>query len=277
MISNCTKLPLRATLREAYGRLWRYKLPHSLISLIALLPFTCAGLAGFLTPVFSTAASPDHVTEGFNLSLLILVLTVFVWAVPCIILWHRLFLLGPQHLVRRKILPIWSRSITLVIQMLILLGAGLLMALGLILVIFYLIDIISIQAGGSDIHEMAGRELFLYTAGLVLVVTFVTLIAMRFSLVFSARSIGKALGFRTSWCLTRVNSWRMLIAATLTTFPAVTCFYLLVITIHAFGPNSRLLYLLVLLLAPLLTSPLALFCSLTSVFYRHCGAETHRE
>ncbi|NOZ42664.1 MAG: hypothetical protein GXP02_05805 [Alphaproteobacteria bacterium] len=125
---ECSRLNIFPAICQAYRCLWFYKLQHIMISLVAVLPFCLAGLAGLLEPVLAVSLTTGKMPAGFNLSFAILVLTTFVWAVPMTILWHRLYLLGPENLIRRRVWPLITRSLRLILNSMIFFGMGLVVA-----------------------------------------------------------------------------------------------------------------------------------------------------
>ena len=142
--------------------------------------------------------------------------------------------------------------------------------------LFLLNNILSFD--GSSVAEIGKLEMALYIGGVIFVFLFTFMIALRLSLAFSAQAIGKKLGFRASWTLTRQHTGHMVLSALLSLLPAalvvLSASYVLD---RLFEDPSRNLYLVLFMLAPVLSLPLAVFCSQTSVYYRGCGACHHRE
>lgn len=286
MTIECTKIKILPTVRQAYSCLWHYKLQHILISLVAVLPFCLAGFWGFLEPVFSVTTIAETMPDDFNQSFAILVMTTFIWAVPVIILWHRLYLLGPEHLFRKRAWPLITRSLKVISHSLVLLGMGMLATLTVIWGIFYLRIMSDAEDMTGTITEMSQREYTLYMVAILLVLVFLLTIGLRFSMAFSSLTIGKSLRFTASWRLTRKNTFRMLIAALFSglpvTAPAIGALWLanhyfqIDLLAHT-APDPEMIYIFILIAAPILTLPLATLCSLTSTFYRHCGCADFRE
>ncbi|PHZ84393.1 hypothetical protein [Paremcibacter congregatus] len=282
---ECTKLCILSAVKQAYSCLWHYKLQHILIALVAALPFCLAGFLGGLDTVFSVTARDQPLPEGFNLSFTLLVLTTFIWAFPVIILWHRLYLLGPEHLIRRKIWPLITRSLNVISHSLIFFGFGLVTAVLMTAGIVYLRINTESAAMAGTISELGQMEAALYSIGALIVVCFLLIIGLRLSMAFAAQSIGKTLGFTVSWRMTRKNTFRMLIATILVISPLLALDGALIWAadhfwqidlINGTAPNPDMMYLFVYLTAPLITLPLAALCSLTSSFYRHCGCAEFR-
>lgn len=280
---ECTELPIISSIRQAYGCLWHYKFQHVMISILAVLPFCFAGFQGYLDPVFSVISSAGNMPEGFNLSFIILVLITFLWAIPMIILWHRLYLLGPEHLIRKKIWPLITRSLTVISHSLVLFGMGLVAAISITWAILYL-RVMSDSEG--TITEMGQMEYALYIFGILCIITFLLTIALRLSLAFSSLTIGKSLHFGTSWDMTSKNTFRMLASTLGGSIPLLgivigllwAAKYYLQIDLYAgTAPEPHMIYSFVLICSPLLTLPIAILCSLASTFYRHCGCAEFRE
>lgn len=283
---ECNPLSIFSSVRQAYHCLWHYKLQHVMIALVAALPFCLAGAFGLLDPVFAITPAMENVPDGFNLSFALLVLTTFIWAFPVIILWHRLYLLGPEHLIRRKVWPLITRSLKVISHSLIFFGMGLITAIAITAGILYLRFLVKSEAMTGTITEMGQLEYALYILGAVILICFLVIVALRLSMAFSAQAIGKSLGFITSWRMTRRNTFRMLAAALIGGLPllaldaallrlAETLFRIDLLAGTA--PEPYMIYLFVLLFAPVLALPLALLCSLTASFYRHCGCAEFRE
>ena len=286
MTIECTKLQIFPTVRQAYSCLWHYKLQHILISLVAVLPFCLAGFWGFLEQVFSVTSVTENMPDGFNQSFAILVLTTFIWAIPVIILWHRLYLLGPEHLFRKRAWPLITRSLKVISHSLVLLGMGMLATVTVIWGIFYLRIMSDAEGMTGTITEMSQREYTLYMVAIIVVLVFLLTIALRFSMAFSSLTIGKSLRFTASWRLTRKNTFRMLLATLFGGLPLATiAVATLLFANHYFqidllahtAPDPDMIYIFILITAPILTLPLAILCSLTSTFYRHCGCAEFRE
>jgi len=286
MIVECTKLCILSSLRQAYHCLWHYKLQHIMIAITAVLPFCLAGFLGLLAPVFSVSSPLKIMPDGFNLSFSILVLTTIIWAFPVTILWHRLYLLGPEHLIRRRIWPLITRSFTIISHSLILFGLGLMAAIATIWSIIYLRMITDSRQMVGTITEMGRLEYALYSLGIILVISFLLLIALRFSMAFASQAIGKSMRLTTSWRITRQNTFRMLVATCLGALPLLGLqvitlgaakYYLQIDIFSGSAPEPYMIYLFVLIFSPILTSPLAILCSLSSTFYRHCGCAEFRE
>jgi len=283
---ECSELYILTSIRQAYNCLWYYKLQHIMISVVAVLPFCLAGFSGALDPVFSVSSEAEQMPEGFNLSFALLVLTTFIWAIPVVILWHRLYLLGPEHLIRKKIWPLITRSFTVIGHSLILFGMGLVAATGITWGILYLRLMSESEGMAGTITEMGQMEYALYLFGMLVILSFFLVIGLRFSLAFSSLTIGKPLRFTTSWGLTRKNTFRMLAAAIggglplLVTAVAVLWAadtYFQIDLLAGTAPDPDMIYIFVLVAAPVLTLPMAILCSLTSTFYRHCGCADYRE
>ncbi len=280
---ECTELSINSSIRQAYGCLWHYKFQHVMISILAALPFCLAGFSGALDPVFSVTSTMVNMPEGFNLSFAILVLTTFIWAIPVIILWHRLYLLGPEHLIRKKVWPLITRTLKVISHSLIFFGMGLVAAVGITWGILYL-RVMSDSEG--TITEMGQMEYALYIFGILIIFSFLLLIALRLSMAFSSLTIGKSLRFTTSWDMTRKNTFRML-AATLTGgLPLIGIvalllwaakYYFQIDLLAGTAPEPEAIYIFVLICSPILTLPMAILCSLASTFYRHCGCAEFRE
>lgn len=283
---ECTKLCVFSSIRQAYGCLWHYKLQHIAISIVAALPFCLAGFFGALEPVLSVTSEMEHMPDGFNLSFAILVCVTFIWAIPVIILWHRLYLLGPEHLIRKKIWPLITRSLSVISHSLILFGMGLVAAVGITWGVLYLRVMSESENMAGTITEMGQMEYALYMVGIIIIFSFLLIIALRFSMAFSSLTIGKSLRFTTSWQMTRKNTFRMLVATFAGGIPLIIVeavvlwaarYYFNIDLLAGTAPDPDMIYIFVLVASPILTLPMAILCSLMSTFYRHCGCAEFRE
>lgn len=253
-----------------------------MISFLAFLPFTITGLSGLFDPFFTPRLSTEIVPHGYNLSFLLYILTTYLWAIPCMILWQRLYLLGPDHLLRKKIWPILTRSFVLISKVLYLVGIASLVIIGSVIVLLYLLNVSGLDQSLSDFFILSENELFRYVmifggAGFITYLVF-----LRFSLAMCARTIGKRIGLLTSWRLTENNTTRMFISFMSVILPAII-FTLLFLKIYQamFGINlffsgemlNTVSYIHIFVLAPIITLPLSAMCSQCASFYRHCGGE----
>ncbi len=282
MKTECTEICIKTSLKEAYSCLWHFKWKHILISYIAFLPFTLAGLFGFLDAFFLPRSPLELVPEGYNLSFGLFIATTYLWAVPCFILWHRLYLLGPEHLLRRKIWPILTRSFTMIFKVLFLIGTLLLLTIILTMILAFIIGIFTSNEGLSDFLDLTKSEFARYIIIISVTGFFAYLVFLRFSLAISARAIGKPMGLITSWRLTKKNTGRMFcsfiaifIPASITAYMFIY-FYQIIFSLDLFYSGdilSKATYLHIFITAPIITLPLASMCSQCASFYRHCGGE----
>ncbi|MFC7048251.1 hypothetical protein [Emcibacter nanhaiensis] len=272
-------------IRDAYGCLWHFRFQHILISLFAFLPFCLAGFLGYLDAFLVSTNSQTEVPEGFYLSFIILMLTTFAWLVPSVILWHRLFLLGPEHLLRRKFWPLITRSFHFSLKILVFLGVLLVLLFLIGGAVLFVLNQITLDRQGS-VEAIGNIELAVYLAAAVVLFLLTLAIGLRLSLAFSAQSIGKRLGFRSSWDLTRSLTGHMLLsvlAGLILPVGLVLLLRLLVLSLFGLDILSGLamapkqIFILIFALSPLMSLPLAYLCSQTSVFYRNCGAWDFRE
>ncbi|MCF6195169.1 MAG: hypothetical protein L3J50_00590 [Emcibacter sp.] len=286
MTINCTELCIRSSIRQAYGCLWHYKFQHILISFVAVLPFCLAGFSGVLDPVFLVSPGAEKMPEGFNTAFALFILTIFIWAIPVTVLWHRLYLLGPEHLIRKKIWPLITRSLKVISHSLIFFGLGLVAAAVITWGVLYLRVMSNSEKMAGTITEMGQMEYALYVFGILVVLSFLLLIGLRFSMAFSSLTIGKSLRFTTSWRMTRKNTFRMLAATLGGGLPLLGVvigtlwladYFFQIDLLAGTAPEPNMIYIFVLVMAPVLTLPMAILCSLTSTFYRHCGCADFRE
>lgn len=290
MTIECTSLCILSSVKQAYRCLWHYKIQHIAISILAVLPFCLAGLSGILDPLSKASSSAQGMPDGFNLSFAILVGTTLLWAIPMTILWQRLYLLGPEHLIRRKVWPLITRSLKLINHSLIFFGLILVAGAAVAWGILYLRIFSGSEKMTGTITRMGDMEYALYASGLLALIFFLLIISLRFSLAFSSLTIGKPLRFTTSWRMTRKNTFRMLITTLLSSLP-IAGIYSVLLWVAEYYFNIDLLagtaqnpdmdpdmiYIFILIFAPLLSLPLATLCSLTSTFYRHCGCPEFSE
>ncbi len=282
MEQECTKLCINTSLTDAYKCLWHYKWNHLFISVIAFLPFTLFGLLGLLDPFLLPRASHELVPDGYNLSFFLFILSTYVWAIPCIILWHRLYLLGPEHLLRRKIWPILTRSFVIMTKVLFLVGLSALLVIISVGALAFLISYFDLNDSISNFIELTDSEFIRYVLIVSLSVIITYLVFLRFSLAICARTIGKRIGLLTSWKLTEKNTVRMFFSFMITFLPILILsfgsvyLYQRLLGIDLFYSGELLgasSYFHILVLAPVITLPLSVMCSQCATFYRHCGGE----
>lgn len=282
MSNDCSPLCINTSIKDAYGCLWRYKGNHLLISYIAFLPFTVVGLLGFFDPFFLPRSSHELVPDGYNLSFILYILTTYFWAIPCVILWHRLYLLGPQHLLRRKIWPILTRSFVILSKVLFLIGLCAMVILLLIAIFSFFISYLGLNDSISNFIELTETEFMRYVVIVTIASSVTYLVFLRFSLAICARTIGKRIGLRTSWRLTEKNTFRMLLSFLTVFLPTLIITFGIIFTyqsllnLNLFYSGELLdtmSYVHIFILAPIITLPLCATCSQCASFYRHCGGE----
>jgi len=282
MIKDCGPLCIKTSLKDSFACLWHYKWKHLFISYVAFLPFTVFGLLGLFDPFFLPRSSLELVPEGYNLSFFLYILTTYFWAIPCVILWHRLYLLGPEHLLRRKIWPILTRSFVMMSKLLILVGICAFLAIILVAMLSFIISYMGLNDSISNFLELTDSEFTRYMIIIIITGTLTYLVFLRFSLAICARTIGKRIGLLNSWKLTEKNTFRMF-CSFMVTFTPVTILAVLVLLGYQaiFGIDlfyssqilSTLSYIHIFVLAPVLTLPLSAMCSQCASFYRLCGGE----
>jgi len=282
MVNDFSPLCINTSIKDAYRCLWRYKWNHLLISIIAFLPFTVVGLLGLFDPFFLPRASHELVPEGYNLSFILYILTTYFWALPCVILWHRLYLLGPEHLLRRKMWPILTRSFVILSKVLFLIGLCAMVALLLVAVFSFVISYLGLNDSISDFIELTDTEFMRYVAIVTIATTVTYLVFLRFSLAICARTIGKRIGLLTSWRLTEKNTFRMFLSFATIFLPSLIISYGIAVAYQSlFNLNlfysgeilDTMSYLHIFMLAPIITLPLSAMCSQCASFYRQCGGE----
>jgi hypothetical protein len=279
---DCNPLCMKTSLKESYGSLWHYKWNHFLVSYLAFLPFTLIGLLGLLDPFFEPRSSTELVPNGYNLSFILYIMTTYLWAIPCIILWHRLYLIGPGHLMKKKIWPILTRSIVMMTKVLFLVGIAAFICTLSVGVLLYLINTLGLNDSVSDFIVLSDNEFIRFSAILFVTVLITYLVFLRFSLAICARTIGKRIGLLTSWKLTEKNTARMFVSFIAIFAPSAVAAYAIIYLYQSlFNLNifysgetlTTLSYIHIFLLAPVITLPLSAMCSQCASFYRHCGGE----
>jgi len=279
---ECSPICINTSLKEAYSFLWYYKWNHLFISVLAFLPFTLIGLLGLFDPFFMPRASTELVPDGYNISFMLYIFSTYIWAIPCVILWHRLYLLGPEHLLKKKIWPILTRSMVIISKVLFLIGIASLITIICVALLLYLITEMNLNDSVSNFIGLSDNE-FMRFAVIITVTGLITyLVFLKFSLAICARTIGKRIGLLTSWRLTEKNTMRMFLSflsivlpSTLFTFSFVYL-YQKSLGLNLFYSGeilSKLDYFHIFILAPVITIPLSAMCSQCASFYRHCGGE----
>ncbi len=255
-----------------------------LISYIAFFPFSLAGFLGLLDPFFEPRSSLELVPSGYNLSFFLFIATTYLWALPCVILWHRLYLLGPEHLLRRKIWPILTRSFVLISKVLFLVGVCVTVAALLVIMLTFTIEFLNIDDSISNFLELSDVEFIRYLSIVSITGLLTYLVFLRFTLAICARTIGKRMGLLASWRLTEKNTFRMFLSFAAIIVPTglitfgVLYLYQSLIGINLFFSGEMLgtaSYVHLFILAPVITLPLGSMCSQCASFYRHCGGENY--
>ena len=277
---ECSPIYIKSSLKDAYTCLWHFKWNHLFISYLAFLPFTFAGILGFLDAFFLPRLSTELVPEGYNVSFILFVVTTYLWAIPCFVLWNRLYLLGPGHFFKRRVWPILTRSIVLIFKVLMMIGIFVILAVIFIIIFTVLIDFLNLDNSISDFLDLSNNEYLGFATLISLTFFFAYLIFLRFSLAISARMIGKRIGLVTSWKLTKKNTLRMFYCYILILLPAIILSvsivlgYQAILNLDLFYSGEILTrsdYIHIFLLAPAICLPIAASCSQCSSFYRHCG------
>tara|TARA_R110002073_G_scaffold270732_2_gene434034 strand:+ start:551 stop:1330 length:780 start_codon:yes stop_codon:yes gene_type:complete len=253
-----------------------------MISFIAFLPFTLVGLLGLFDPFFLPRASHEIVPKGYNLSFMLYILTTYFWAIPCVILWHRLYLLGPQHLLRRKIWPILTRSFVMMTKVLFLVGLSSMLIIAFLAILTLIVSYLDLNDSISDFIKLTDSEFMRYIVIISVTGMITYLVFLRFTLAICARTIGKRIGLFTSWRLTKKNTFRMFLSFVAIFMPVLT-FSLGILYIYQKSIGLDLFYsgeilntssyIHIFILAPVITLPLSAMCSQCASFYRHCGGE----
>ena len=284
MNKECSKLCINTSLRDAYSCLWRFKVNHLFISYLAFFPFTLVGLLGLLDPFFLPRTSLEMVPEGYNLAFILFIFTTYLWGIPCFILWHRLYLLGPEHLWRRKIWPILTRSFVMMFKVLFLIGICVMFALILMVTLSFTIELFAHDNSLNNFLELNDNEYFRNASIATLTGLLTYFLFLRFSLAICSRSIGKRMGLLTSWKLTEKNTFRMFCCFMAIFIPSIIAslisvtLYQLFFSIDLFYSDeilSAVNYMHIFVLAPVITLPLGALSSQCSSFYRHCGGEDY--
>ncbi|MAU40875.1 MAG: hypothetical protein CMF31_04560 [Kordiimonas sp.] len=269
-------IPPFKAIREAYYCLlhcWQY---HLLIAYLVTLPYTIAGLLGGLDPLMMPTTSLDAVPAGYYSALALMFLTVAIWPIPCVVLWQRLYLLGPSQMLRKRFWPLLTRTVQFVIVFLI--SFGCIMALGGI-VLFLMMTLITPLLDRVPIIENV--EVFTMGIAAALLMLVMMVASVRLGLLFVSQAIGRQMSFRQAWQVTQGNTVRM-ISVSITGFVPMLALFLLVVyglrqvICPAFmtltlSENTSLNFLLLFAFSPVLTLPLAYLAAQMSVFYRCLG------
>jgi len=286
MKQGYNKLSINNSLQDTYSCLWNYKWYHLIISLFAFLPFTLTGYLGFFDPFYLPRTSHEIVPAGYNLSLCYFILTTLLWTVPCLVFWYRLYLLGPENLLRWKIWPILTRSFIIVTNFLFLLGLFSLLTIAFLTILAFIVNYQSLNNIISNFIELTDYELLRYIV-IISITGMITYLAfLRFSLAICARTIGKRIGFITSWRLTKKNTFKMFLSFVGVFMPilgltfGILNIYGIIMEFYVLSSEKFLnsnFYIHTFILAPVFTLPISAVCSQCAVFYRHCGGENYTQ
>jgi hypothetical protein len=266
---------------RSYTNLWITKRTHCLLSFLAVAPFCLFGLLGLFKPFFHLTSSLNALPDHYFLASLAFLFSMFIWLVPCGVLWHRLYLKGLGGFLHKNFWRIFWRSTTMITYTLILLGMTLIITLLLLSIAYYILG----HAGHMGLIEAieyysdTGKVPYPFTVGAVLLFSLYFLI--RFSLAFSGRAVGCKTGFINSWHLTKHRGILMFAGHLLTSLPISLLIYGLYSAAKYYLPLTALLegdsslpagYIIIFIFSPLIMLPIAMIASVTSHFYHYCGA-----
>lgn len=250
----------------AVKQLWALRGPHSILALIVVLPYAIMGATGVLDP-FYTLATADNLPEGYFTAASLMLAWAALWNTPAMVLWYRMFLLGPDQMLKLPAGAFLERALRL-------LGASALFGLILGGVAVVVMLIAAIATGGQGFNQGVLMAVILIAA---------LIIGARLCLTFASITLGHAMPFRASWEKTRGRG--LVIAGAFLLCALVAA--LLSVAVHGvivaglFGPppadgttlvSSRWMYLVDLVLAPVSYAGSALVCAVTAaVFWRLLG------
>jgi hypothetical protein len=250
----------------AVKHLWSLRGPHSILALIVVLPYAVMGATGILDP-FYTLATADNLPDGYFTAAGLMLAWAALWNTPAMVLWYRMFLLGPDHMLKLPAGAFLERALRL-------LGASALFGLILGGVTVVVMLIAAIATGGQGFNQGVLMAVILIAA---------LIIGARLCLTFASITLGHAMPFRASWDKTKGRGLTIAGAFLLCALVAA----LLSVAVHGvivaglFGPpptdgttlvSSRWMYLVDLVLAPVSYAGSALVCAVTAaVFWRLLG------
>lgn len=253
----------------AVRHLWALRGPHSILAFIVVAPYALMGILGLLDPFYSTAVD-DGLPDGYMTSALLIMAWGLLWNTPVMVLWYRLFLVGPDQMLKLSADAMVKRVLRLI-------GYSLLFAL---------------MVGGVAL--LAGLALSVFTGGGALNQAFLMAVILvaalvlggRLCLTFASIPLGHLMPFRMSWERTKGHGLAISGAFLLCALVAALAGAVLsgVIGTGLFGAPaegaetmvvSRWMFAVDLLLSPISYAGSALVCSVTAAaFHRLVGPPT---
>lgn len=266
------KLPQKLDILDltlgAVQHVWSLKGPHALLALVTVAPYTLMGVSGLLDPFF-TAATTKTIPEGYLTSAVLMFVWAILWNTPAALLWYRMFLVGPDQLLKLPLGALRDRILRM-------LGAFLLfgvMVAGAGLAGMVVIGIVVAATGIATMNQGVMMAVVLVVA---------LLLGGRLCLTFASIALGHRLPFQASWERTKGHglaiSGAFLLSALIATLAASLAHG--VIAAALFGPSpedgpaiaSHWLFLTDFLLAPVTYAGTGLVSAVTAAaFWRLIG------
>lgn len=250
----------------AVKHLWSLRGPHSILALVVMLPYAIMGATGVLDP-FYTLATAENLPEGYLTAAGLMLVWAALWNTPAMVLWYRMFLLGPDQMLKLPVGAFLKRTVRL-------LGVSVLFGLMIAALSLIVMIVATIATGGP-----AANQGFLMAVILIAAL----ILGARLCLTFASIPLGHSMPFRASWAQTKGHGLAITGAFVLCALVAA----LLSVATHGvivaglFGPppadgttlvSSRWMYLVDLILAPVSYAGSALVCAVTTaVFWRLLG------
>lgn len=279
-LNSNDRIAVFATMAEALGRTWQLKLPLAVLAYLMVVPWAIAMALGFFDPLsdfMAISATQDYsAIMGQYPYGTLLILWVAGGAISIVfaIFWYRYLLLGREGALKFGLGAFngmfWRMFGYGVV---VLLAAFVVLILCFVLAVAIATVLTMVFAQGSQTAAFG----FGFIAGLAAYIVPVALV-VRFSLVFAAIAVGESLSLGESWALTRGTTWRIFGALMLLFVPfgilvyAINFAVLYALGVNLFDPQSVAavfdLWWVTLVLAPLMTLPMALAYAVVALAYR---------
>lgn len=251
----------------AVRHLWSLRVAHAILAVVVVAPYALMGATGVLDPLYATLSSGEP-RDGYLRSMLLMILWGAFWNTPGLVLWYRMFLVGPDRMLKIAPADFIARTIRL-IGYSILFG---LMVLGISVTLLLILSLV-LSLGGAAPEAGLGQ-------GPVMMVVLVVGLGLggRLCLTFGSISLGATLPLKLSWARTTghglaISAGFLLCVLASTTIAAIV--HGLVAAPFTNGEPDGIptgIFIVDLVLAPLSYASTALVCAVTAgAFWRLLG------
>ncbi len=173
----------------AVQHLWSNRGPHCVLALVVVAPYALMGALGLLDPLFA-ATTAGAVPEGYLTSAALMLAWGVIWNTPAMVLWYRMFLLGPDQMLKLPPAEFFARGARLI-------GYSILFGLMLVAVAALVMLVILVLFSSANLGALQQGPL------MAVVMVAALILGGRLCLTFTAVALGLRLPFQASWARTR--------------------------------------------------------------------------